>query len=413
MKWALRLSMILLCAMPFAHSIESARGEEEPRVAVAKVVLADYWAKETRNARVLHVAYFCPADRTPAPQYQERLTRILEDISAFYTAQFQHYNLACDGIPFERSADGRLVIHLVQGTQPAADYSEAKSAGEIKRDVEKVMSAACVAVKSNHVVVFTRLGNYDGTKTSHNSPYCGAGDCRNGFCWQFDSDILDTHLLPKTTPFVDDKQYGHINLGRYNSIFIGGTAHELGHLFGLPHNATTPENLKGVGHSLMGDGNRHYHEELQGAGKGSFIPLADALMLCTNPLFSRVDKGLSEKWQSSIVDPAFDTSVAGRFKITGHYTSNQPIYGVVAYVNPNVKDDHGAVSYLGTLGADNSFSIDVAAPPAPKGIGDVRIILLSASGQHLSAYAGTRAPFRQPYAMGVDKRITVGEPGQK
>jgi len=383
-------------------------GAEDVRVTAAKQILAEYQADTPHNHRVLHVAYFCPADRTPAPNYQERLGRVLDDISRFYAEQVRQYGLPCDGIPLDKDSNGRLVIHMVKGTRPAAEYSEAKSAGEIHKDVEKVMEADGVGLGTNDVVVFTRLGNYDGTNTSHNSPYCGMGDCHSGFCWQFDSDILDPQLLQNTNQWVNDRQYGHINLGRYQSIFVGGTAHELGHLFGLPHNAEMPGELKTRGHALMGDGNRHFREEMRNDGKGSFITLAHVLRLISNPLFSHVDKGLAEEWHGSVTHCDFDVSTVGMVKIAGQYKSNQPIYGVVAYVDPDGGGDYDAVSYAGTLGADNSFTFDLKPLPKSKKPGQIRIVLLCASGQHLSA--GDESQFSERYTVGDDGQIAVASP---
>lgn len=182
-------SMLLLAAGKISAQTTNAI-TEDARVTFAKKVFADYQAGAPRNHRVLHVAYFCPSDRSPAPDYQARLGRVLDDISHFYAEQLQHYGLPSPGIPLAKDGQGRLVIHLVQGAHPAADYSEAKSAGEIHEDVRKVMEAEGIGLKTNDVVVFTRLGNYDDTNTSHNSPYCGMGDSHGGFCWQFDSDSL-------------------------------------------------------------------------------------------------------------------------------------------------------------------------------------------------------------------------------
>ncbi len=381
---------------------------EDARVIFANKVLAEYQAGEPRNQRVLHVAYYCPSDRTPAPDYQARLERVLGEISAFYATQLHQYGLPSAGIPLAQDEHGRLVIHLVKGAHPAAEYSEAKSSTEIRRDVQKVLAAEGIGLRTNQVVVFTRLGNYDGTNTSHNSPYCGTGDCRSGFCWQFDSELLDTRQLQNTNQWVNDRQYGHITLGRYNSIFIGGTAHELGHLFGLPHNAETPADLKTRGHALMGDGNRHFHEELRGDGKGSFITLAHALRLVSNPLFSGVDKGLSPKWQSAVTNCHF-IATAGRLTITGQFESSQPVYGVVAYLDPAGGNDYDAVSYAGTIGPKNTFSFDLASLPKSRKPGEIRLVLLCASGQHLNVGDGCQARF--PYTVTPDGRVQVESAG--
>ena len=387
-----------------------ARAGENPCVTTALKILADYQAGAPKNHRMLHIAYFCPADRSPAPGYQERLGRVMDDISDFYSVQLRQYGLPCAGIPLDKDAGGKLVIHLVKGSRPAAEYSEAKSSQEIWSDVEKVMSAAGIGLSTNHVVVFTRLGYYDGTNSWHNSPYCGSGNCRNGFCWQFDSDILDTRLLQDTNRWVNDRQYGRITLAKYNTIFIGGTAHELGHLFGLPHDATIPADLKLSRHNLMGEGNRHYREERIGHGQGTIIYLQDALELVSNPIFSRVDRGIMERWTHSLTNCQFDTTLPWRVKINGRYVSDQPVYGVVAYAIPDAKTDHSEVAFTGTMGPDNTFAVDLNVLPRSWKTGDIRIILLCASGQHLNAYVHAPASSRWRYSVEADGRVMVGGP---
>jgi hypothetical protein len=408
MKNTITCLTLILAGCQLCLSVQTSDPVVNPadaRVTDAEKILAAYQAGATANHRVLHVAYFCPADRAPAPDYRERLTRVLDDISSYYATQIRAYGLPSQGIPLDKDADGELIIHMVKGSHPAVEYSEAKSAGEIHEDVKKVMEADGIGLATNHVVVFTRLGNYDGTNTSHNSPYCGTGDGSSGFCWQFDSDLLDTRLLTNTNQWLNDHQYGHISLGRYNTIFIGGTAHELGHCFGLPHNAETPADFPVRGHALMGDGNRHYREEMRGEGKGTFITLAHALRLVSNPLFSGVDKGLSEEWSGSVTDCVIAAPVAGQLNITGKFKSNQPVYGVVAYIDPDGGSNYDAASYVGTLGPDDSFAFNINSLPKSKKPGEIRIVLLCASGQSLNV--GGEGQFHQRYTIDADGRLNV------
>lgn len=376
----------------------------DPRVTYARQVLAAYQQGAPRNHRALHVAYFCPTDCTPAPDYQARLTQVLEAISRFYATQMRQYGLPSDGIPLDTNTAGQVVVHLVSGKHPASEYSEAKSADEIRNDVQPVMEAVGVELRNNHVVVFTRLGHFDGTNTWHNSPYCGMGWANSGFCWQFDSDLLSVPNLLVTNRWVTDRQYGHITFGRYNSIFIGGTAHELGHCFGLPHNSQSDEDLRTRGHALMGDGNRHLREELRGEGKGSFLTLAHALALAANPLFSHVEKGLDEKWECTL-DQCETTVTNGTVRIAGRFKSNQPIYGVIAYRDPTGHGDYDAPTSVGTVMPDDTFSITLDSLPNAKSDGEIRVCLLSASGQHLNAAKASRATFS--YEVDADGRVEV------
>ena len=66
-------------------------------------------------------------------------------------------------------------------------------------------------------------------------PYYESGDSRHGTAWQVDSPLLDSALLGVNDQHITDGQYGRISLGKYNSFFVGGVCHELGHALGLPH----------------------------------------------------------------------------------------------------------------------------------------------------------------------------------
>src|ERR1039458_6949104 len=135
---AVALALWLAAGKTKADTTTSAA--EDARVTEAKKILADYQAGAPRNHRVLHVVYFCPGDRTPAPDYQARLERVLGDISQFYSEQVRHYDLPFDGIPLDKDAAGHVIIHLVQGTRQAGEYSEARSFGQIRQDVRKVLA---------------------------------------------------------------------------------------------------------------------------------------------------------------------------------------------------------------------------------------------------------------------------------
>lgn len=89
-----------------------------------------------------------------------------------------------------------------------------------------------------------------------------------------------------------DGQYGRISLGKYNSIFVGGVCHELGHALGLPHNMERPDEQKAFGTALMGSGNRTYGDNLRDEGRGSFLTLGEGLRLAAHPLFTHSEKGI-------------------------------------------------------------------------------------------------------------------------
>ncbi len=65
----------------------------------------------------------------------------------------------------------------------------------------------------------------------------------------------------------------------FNVYYLGGTAHEIGHMFGLVHNAQTNSERDHLGLSIMGIGNRVYGQERLGSKTGAFLTKGDALRL--------------------------------------------------------------------------------------------------------------------------------------
>ena len=95
-----------------------------------------------------------------------------------------------------------------------------------------------------------------------------AGNSKRGTAWQLDSPELDTRNLSLKKPIIDDGEYGKISLGKHNSIFIGGIAHELGHALGLPHCRERSDEKEDHGTALMGERQPNLFDEVRDEGKG-------------------------------------------------------------------------------------------------------------------------------------------------
>src|SRR6185503_8179520 len=111
----------------------------------------------------------------------------------------------------------------------------------------------------------------------------------SGLCFAMDEVIQNLDDLNKKEPMLKDAEWGNESLGKFNTIFIGGIAHEMGHAFSLPHCGERWDE-KARGKSLMGMGNHTYREEQRGEGPGSFLAMASAMKLAARPLFSKSDK---------------------------------------------------------------------------------------------------------------------------
>ena len=318
-----------------------------------------------RGERVMRVVYWTPADREPQPAYRERLTRVMRHIQAFYAREMAAWGFGERTIRLEVEADGLLRLPVAKGRLKSAECSEADRADgqEIRRDCVRVLRESGVDADSETMVIFCNLADWDPDKRtmSHHSPYYAGGDSRGGTAWQVDSPLLDAALLGEKGERLTDRQYGFISVGRYNSIFVGGVCHELGHALGLPHCRESAASHEARGTALMGSGNRTYGEDLRGEGRGSFLTLAHALKLAAHPQFSGSVKGLRTSLEATFDEWEFLSGADG-LKASGRVKTNLPCHAVLAYGDPEGGGDYDAAIAAAVPGADGRFTL--LLPPA-------------------------------------------------
>jgi len=401
----LSMSMIPLLCVPFA----SATPQEEIAVkGPAALKILDGWQKAdpVRADRKLHIVYWTPSDREPAPLFRERLSPILEHIRDFYGKEMAHLGFGPRTFSLDHEKDGLLKIHLVHGLQPYAHY-QVKSGGEIRKECIEPLRAEGIDVENETIVLFCNMSNWDpqARTISQNSPYYASGTNRHGTAWQVDSPILDLKQLGNKGDKVKDGQYGNISIGRYNSIFIGGIAHELGHALSLPHNEECKAEKEAFGTALMGSGNRSYGEELRGESKGSFINLAHGLQLASHPLFTGSIKGWEAK--PTAVPSQLTARAEGKSIIfSGKVTADVPVYGVIAYADPEGGDDYDSTTASAVPDGDGNFTLTCTDLVAGKK-GELRIFFLQSNGIPSGFLSST--PFRYPYTVGTDGIPDVSE----
>lgn len=377
-------------------SAEAADQKDIPQGLAARSTL-DAWHsdKPEPGERFLHVVCWTPADRELPREFQPRLTRIMEHIRDFYASEMDRHGFGERTFNLQYNARKQLLIHTVRGQHETSHYA-VQSGNEIRKECLPVLEEAGINSRNETILIFCNLATWDEEKLvfRHKSPYYAGGSFRSGTAWQLDSPELDSLNLKLKKPMIRDGQYGRISLGKHNSIFIGGIAHELGHALGLPHCKARPdEALRGT--ALMGSGNRTYGDDLRNEGQGSFLTLAHALRLASHPQFSGSVKGLNSQAKASVEELAVEAD-GKSIRVSGKVAGNPPIYAVVAYFDPEGGSDYDSTTATAIPDEDGRFALSTTAL-RPGKQGQLRLFPLHANGS--AGGQMSRTPFQYPYRV--------------
>lgn len=371
--------VVALMIPPMARSDD---GDPEGRALMERAsrTIAAYHSGGPRSSARLRVVYFVPSDAGPLDGHRDRLDRAMNDFNGFLHAGMGRFGVESAGIPLER-ADGRLVLHTVRGKLPAAGYHYLS--GEATRAEIREALRGTFDLDREHVLVFYALCRRepDG-RYVFDAPYYGRGSQRSGICHAADCERLDPDLLRDVEHKMvyTEHNYPRVeeSVAEFNTKYLGGAIHELGHGLGLPHdNGGAPERAFGV--SLMGVGNLDYRRDVWGSRPNAYLARASALRLASHPLVTGSDRG---RWDET--NGQFESlGVEGRpgtLRIKGSAAGSIPAYAVVASTWPDDlrDDDHYARTFPAIVDDDKAFTLDLGGL-AP-GLHHLRLAALHANG---------------------------------
>lgn len=371
----------------------------------AAIRLRDAYLSENAvpSKRTLHIVYWTPKDREPIDQYRERLSRVLFDIRDFYRNEMRRLGFGDMTFGLETERDGLLKIHVVNGKENYDRYN-VESGNKIRNECLPVLSSAGIKADRETVVIFCNMSNWDPVKMriSQNSPYYAGGGLRGGTAWQVDSALLDSGRLTEKQPLVTDGQYGKISVGKYNSIFVGGVCHELGHALGLPHDMERPDEARMFGTSLMGSGNRTYGEDRRGEGRGSFLTLADGLRLASHPLFTNNEKGIDLRQSATLSDVSINLDASRKsFSFSGRINAEPAAYAVIGYLDPSGGSDYDATTVTAVPDDGGRFVLNCSAFKNGKAA-TLRIVACQANGGRIDD-----AVLQVPYSVDAEGSVDI------
>ncbi len=350
-----------------------------------------------KSERKLRVVYVTFKDRPALPGYRERYDRIMKNIQAYYADQMQANGYPALTFDLELDAQGKVVVHDAYVDMLMEEVG-IRSSGKVAREAaRKVLAEKGLNLDNEHILLVCQLPDGVG-------PYYGAGTSRSGIGYTCDQPGLDP-LNFCDTEEMKEARYP-MTRGRNTTVYVGGTAHELGHGFGLPHTGEDPRYPDAAIRSLMGDGNHSYGNELRGEGKGSYLAPADAMKLASLPLFSGVESTLAPDagdddfcgtYAPLTVEQLDISPVPEGVRVKGKIDPQRKPYGVTLYLDPPEDDpwveydgerflrprswcDYDTSAVTGNISADGEFDITITRPGYTKETIELRLTVLYADG---------------------------------
>ena len=353
-------------------------------------VVRSWRGKEDKTqGKKLRVVYFYPKDRKPLKEHAKRWNGIMNDIQDFYRTEMKRLGYGKVELGLERE-NGLLKLHEIRGNSNDDGSYTYKSGSKIRTEVFQALQAKGINPREETILIVCGLSRTEGKKVTIYSPYYGMGANHiYGLCFTADMDWLSIDgLRPDPTKTIlqvkEHRGYEPFTLARFNTTYVGGAIHELGHGMSLPHNhATKEEAIRGT--ALMGSGNYTYRKEWRNEGKGSFLTHSSALRLLVHPLFSGTSKQCKEAPEAKYGKLEISRS-EGSIHIRGTIGPAIPAAAMIAYNDREnkgqrgymVNKDYDATTWTSIVSPGKEFRIEIG--DLREGNHQIRLLSVHANG---------------------------------
>ncbi len=306
----------------------------------------------------LHVVYVTNRDRDPRPDYKNRIHRIMADIRGFYRTEMERNGYGQKTFKLDPDKNRKVVVHQVildWDFDPKHKFTPREMIPVINEHLQK----EGIHMGQEYIVVFVNAYWEDDGVWKYDTPYTGGGDPIRGITWVVDHELLDpNNIIPGQTTHINDRGQW-LTPGQFNVKMLGGSAHELGHALGLPHNKQSKKEFQELGTSLMGTGNYTYRQERLGGKKhGTFLTPAHTFILSLHPLFTgRVPTNFNVP-DVFINDLEFKVT-SNELILSGSVVPSSKVVGVVLYYDPmptGLNKDYDAFSYVAKMNSYGKFT---------------------------------------------------------
>lgn len=326
-------------------------------VVLSAVLTAQTNAQEkTEHNRPLKCVYFIPSDCEPIADRAERLFLVMTCVQDFYRQEMERNGFGATTFGLEEEKPGELKLYEVRAPGKQEDYGR-DSAWAVRDVVAKELAQQGIDVSKEVIVIFQLGLRWEGKKAIEVGPFVGSGAVSYGTAWFYDDPTLDSDKLSSKEP--GGYYNGACSIGEFNSHYIGGIAHELGHALTLPHDCELTTERSVFGNALMGAGNHTFGNDLRGEGKGAFLTYSEALRLSVVPAISG-KAPVRRTNDVKLIDLKGTRVSKSVVRFSGKIQTKSPVLGLIFYEDlDSRRSDYDAKTWTVKPGEDGSFEIEL------------------------------------------------------